>query len=101
MSLLRLAIVLSSGLFTAGLGYLIRYRGMVHLIAGYDPTEVVDETGLARFVGGLVIAVGAVTAVVGVLDYLDQGGDFLWHAFGVFGIVAMAVMIVGSNRYTR
>ncbi|SEW12623.1 DUF3784 domain-containing protein [Natrinema salifodinae] len=101
MSLVRLAIVLSSGIFTVALGYQIRYRGMVRLVAGYDPEEVVDGTGLARFVGGLLIAVGAVTAAIGVLDYLDRGGEVLWYAFSAFVIVATAVVIVGSNRYTR
>jgi len=29
------------------IAYLIRYQGMVKIIAGYDPTKVTDKQGLA------------------------------------------------------
>ena len=33
------------------LGYLIKYRGRVHLIAGYEEKQVRNKEGLAKWVG--------------------------------------------------
>lgn len=101
MSVGTLAIVVASGLFVAAVGYLIRYRGMVGLVAGYDPDEVTDDEGLANLVGGVALAVGAATVLVGVLDYRGVADGVLWYGYGALVVGAAGLMVVGSNRYTR
>lgn len=100
MALGRFLLVAVSGLFVASIGYLIKYRGMVRLVAGYDPDEVVNEAGLANFIGILTIVVGTATVLAGVLEYQDIGSGIIWYVFGVFIVVSVGVMIIGSNRYT-
>jgi hypothetical protein len=100
MALERFLLIAVSGLFVAFLGYLIKYRGMVRLVAGYDPDEVVNEAGLANFIGTLSIVVGAATILAGLLEYHDIGNGILWYIFGVFIVVSGGVMVAGTNRYT-
>ncbi|EMA55818.1 DUF3784 domain-containing protein [Halococcus thailandensis] len=100
MALERFLLIAVSGLFIAIIGYLIKYRGMVQLVAGYDPDEVVNEAGLGNFIGTLAIVVGAVTIMTGILDYQDIGDGILWYVFGVFVVGSAGVMVVGANRYT-
>ena len=100
MALERFLIIAVSGLFVVFIGYLIKYRGMVQLIAGYDPDEVIDENGLANFTGTVAIVVGLVIIMTGILESQDIGIGILWYAFGVFVVGSAGVMVVGTNRYT-
>ncbi|EMA42227.1 hypothetical protein C448_11871 [Halococcus morrhuae DSM 1307] len=100
MALGRVLLVGASGLSVVLIGYLIKYRGMVGLIAGYDSDEVVDESGLAEFAGTLTILIGVVTILTGVLDHFEIGNGVLWYVFVVFVVGAAGMLIVGSNRYT-
>jgi hypothetical protein len=54
----------SAGLLLLTMGLLIR-SGMTWLIAGYDAKLVRDEKGLARWVGSLLMGMGAVAALAG------------------------------------
>ncbi|EMA50239.1 DUF3784 domain-containing protein [Halococcus thailandensis] len=100
MALGRVLLVGASGLSVVLVGYLIKYRGMVGLIAGYDSDEIVDESGLAEFTGSLALLVGGVTVLTGVLDHLEIANGVLWYVFAAFVVGVVAVMIVGSSRYT-
>lgn len=95
-----LSLLLAAGLVGA-FGVLIRYVGMVQLIAGYDPERVVDEAGLAEFVGRNVLYVAALTLLVAIVEYTEPfaGADLVWLAFvvGVFALTAR--MILGARRY--
>jgi len=64
----RAFLVIGSGLFVGVLGILIRYAGMMHLIAGYDPDQVVDDEGLANFIGAQTLIVAVLTVCVGLLE---------------------------------
>lgn len=69
------------------LGLAIRVGGAVELIAGYDAERVTDEDALADLVGGLLLAVAALTAVVGALDAGDPlsiGAAPYWAGYLVF-----------------
>ena len=100
MALERFLLIAVSGLLVVFIGYLIKYRGMVQLVAGYDPDEVIDEDGLGNFIGTVAIVIGVVTIMAGILESQDVGNGILWYVFGVFVIGSAGVMIVGTNRYT-
>ena len=87
--------------FVGALGVLIKYFGMVWLIAGYDPDRVTDEEGLADFIGTNVLYVAALAFLIAVVEYtaLADGSDAVWIVF-VVGVGALAVrMIRGARRY--
>jgi len=83
-----------------GVGYLIRVRGMTHLIAGYDARRVRDERGLARWSGGCALVMGAASVVsgLGMLLWPEASGGFV----GFFTVVVLALtvaVILGSRRF--
>lgn len=88
------------GLFTVLVGYLIKYHGMVHLIAGYDPEQVADEKGLADGIGTFVIVVGCVTTLIGVLELQGIATAALWYGYVVFVVGSVGGIVVLSRRYT-
>lgn len=96
----RALIVIGSGLFVGVLGILIRYAGMMHLIAGYDPDRVDDDEGLANFIGAQTLIVAALTVCVGVLELWEPTGDSTWYwVVFVLAIVAIAARMVRGARH--
>lgn len=95
-----LTLLVAAG-FVAALGMLIKYFGMVQLVAGYDPDRVTDEEGLADFIGTNAPYVAALLLLVGVAEYTDpfDGTEAVWSAFVVAIVGLTARMIVGSRRY--
>lgn len=94
-------ITTGTGVFIGLLGGLITYAGMVELIAGYDPETVVDEAGLAAFVGANTLYVAALTIGVGVLELhpATTNSEWYWLVF-VIAVGAIAVrMIRGARRF--
>jgi hypothetical protein len=93
-------LLLSAG-FVGALGVLIKYFGMVDLIAGYDPESVTDDEGVADFVGTQTIYVAALSAAVGVAEYagLSQGSGVLWAVYAA-AVVLIAVRVIrGARQY--
>ncbi len=83
------------------LGYLIKYRKRVNLIAGYDPARVRDHDGLARWMGSWAIALGAVTlAFAALLATLPDAVGPVAAGFISVAVVSGIVMLVGCRRYT-
>jgi len=83
------------------LGILIKYFGMVNLIAGYDPERVTDKEGLADFVGTNALYVAGISVVVAVAEYTQPFGGYeaIW-IFYVLVVVLLAVrMIRGARKY--
>ena len=80
---------------------LIKYFGMVRLIAGSDSDRVTDEEGLAEFVGTNALYVAALTFLVAVVEYADPaaGTGAVWLLFlvGVLGLTARTIR--GARRY--
>lgn len=97
----RVFLVIGSGLFVGVLGILIRYAGMMHLIAGYDPDQVVDDEGLANFIGAQTLIVAVLTVCVGLLEFWGPTADSMWYwVVFVLAIVAIAVrMVLGARHY--
>lgn len=95
-----------SFLFAAGVtgvvGVLIREFETLELIAGYDPEQVTDDEGLARFIGTAALVLAGLTALVGGLE-LVRPGDGQPVVYTVYaGVTALLVgyMIYGAQRYT-
>lgn len=97
-----LSLLLAAG-FVGTFGVLIRYAGMVQLIAGYDPERVADEAGLAAFVGRNVLLVAVLTLLVAIVEYAAPfaGAGLVWIGY-VLGVVVIAGWtIVGARRYEK
>jgi hypothetical protein len=94
--------VIVGGVFVLALGILIKYARMMHLIAGYDPDEVVDEEGLANFVGAHTILVGGLALCIGLAERrgLTASSEWYWIAFVIAVFAIAARMILGARRYT-
>ncbi|WP_226479908.1 DUF3784 domain-containing protein [Natrinema amylolyticum] len=95
-----LSLLITAGL-VAVLGILIKYGGMVQLIAGYDPDRVTDEAGLAEFIGTNTLYVAALIFLVALVEYAEPFDDSeaVWIGFAV-GVAGLAArMIVGARRY--
>ena len=93
----------TAGLFVGFLGVLIKYAGMVQLVAGYDPDRVADEDGLADFVGTNTLYVAALALGGAALLYADPAVDASWVWIGfTVGTLALTVrMLRGAKRYER
>ncbi|MCD2200985.1 DUF3784 domain-containing protein [Halobacterium sp. KA-4] len=97
----RAILVIGSGIFVGILGMLIKYAGMMHLIAGYEPAQVADEEGLANFIGVNTLYVAVLTVCVGVLEFWKPTADSAWY-WGLFGIAIVAIavrMLRGARHY--
>lgn len=93
--------LLLAAAFLAVLGILIRYFGMVDLIAGYDPETVTDEDKLAAFVGANTLYVSGLTGTVALVEYLHpfDGYRLIWAPY-VLGVSVLTVrMIRGARQY--
>ena len=92
---------IGAGIFVGLLGVLIKYVGVMDLIAGYDPEKVADEESLADFIGTNALYVAILTVCVGVLELRlsPANSEWYWFVF-VIAVVALAVrMIRGARRY--
>ena len=95
-----IVLILAAG-FVGALGILIKYFGMVNLIAGYDPKRVTDKEGLADFVGTNALYVAGLSVIVAVAEYTQpfEGYEAIW-IFYVLGVGLLAVrMIRGARKY--
>ena len=95
-----IVLILTAG-FVGALGILMKYFGMVNLIAGYDSERVTDEEGLADFVGTNALYVAGISVVVAVAEYTQpfEGYKAIW-IFYVLGVGLLAVrMIRGAQKY--
>ncbi|MFT4890006.1 MAG: hypothetical protein ACI9YT_000918 [Halobacteriales archaeon] len=98
VSQLSLTMLPVGGLFGL-LGYLIREREMLHLIAGYDPSKVSDKAGLADFFGTHMYVLALLTlGTVGVDATFGQDG-LLWGGYWVAFAVVFVRLLLGSRTY--
>jgi hypothetical protein len=86
-------------------GYLIRERGIVGLLAGYDPRKVADPEGLARFAGKLIYQMAIGTALVPILVMVLSETRLVWLVVSI-GYVAFILfmcvrLIIGAQRYMK
>jgi hypothetical protein len=99
-TLVAVALMLVTAAVIVYLGYRIRYRGDVRLVAGYDPDDVVDDEGLAALVGGVTIALGVVHGLYGLgLLYFPPTLAF-WSGYLLVFLGGIAVVQARGRRYT-
>ena len=94
------SLLIASGV-VGTLGVLIKYFGMVNLIAGYDPDEVTDQEGLADFVGTNALYVAGLTLLVAAMEYTQpfDGYRGIWIVY-ILAVGLLTVrMIRGGRRY--
>jgi heme/copper-type cytochrome/quinol oxidase subunit 3 len=96
-------VTLFSAAIIAVFGVLIRYYGMVELVAGYDPEAVTDEAGLAAFVGTYTLLIAGATAAVGVAVFLQvfENSTILWSAYTVAVVLLTVRLVVGAQQFTE
>lgn len=86
-------------------GYLIRGRGMLQLLAGYDPRQVADPQGLARYAGTIVYQMAAATLLVPVLTTILVDTRAVWAivsaGYAAVVLFMCARLIVGARRYIK
>lgn len=102
MSTTTAGIVLFTAAVIAALGVMIRYYGMVELIAGYDSAAVSDDSALAEFVGRNMLYIAALSLITAVAEYarlFDRRG-IIWTGYGIV-VTGLAIWTaVGAQRYT-
>src|SRR5512146_2405108 len=80
-------------------GYLTRFRGYYTLIAGYDASRVSDPQGLARLVGGTVLALGfgfLLAAILGTA--VPHYRRIVGIGIALAGVVAICRTVAGCSR---
>lgn len=96
-------VTILEGLLFLLLGYFIRYKQMVEIIAGYDPKKVVDREGLAKWVGSNLI-------LLGITAFFAFGAEFALSSAGVKIFMGYHLLIVlgicvrtalGCKKYER
>ncbi|WP_135828230.1 DUF3784 domain-containing protein [Halorussus halobius] len=97
MSVERLATLVGSALLAGLLGYLIKERQMMDLVAGYDAEQFRDEEGLAAFVGTHLYYVAALTLVMSAVDYL--GFRLAWIPYAVVLLALVVRLLRGSRQF--
>jgi hypothetical protein len=92
----------SGGLLLLLIGVLVR-RGVTWLIAGYDPSQVRDEKGLARWAGSCFIVMGTIATLAGVLvGVLPPEFAFIpGILFFVAATGGALAVVIGSQRFVK
>jgi hypothetical protein len=101
MSTTTALVTLVTAGFVAVFGVLIREYEMVELIAGYDSRTVVDEEGLATFVGTNMLYIAGLTAVTGLVAYAEpfEADLVLWLAYTLAVVVLTVQTVLGARQY--
>ena len=96
-------VMVLAGVFTGWLGYRIRYRGDVHLIAGYRAGEPADAEELSRVVGRSVLVVAAVTVFAGLaypMLMIGPGAEVsYWAGYTAIILVVSGYAVLTSRQY--
>ncbi|NTV00273.1 MAG: DUF3784 domain-containing protein [Methanoregulaceae archaeon] len=90
-------------IFFLALGYLIRFRGRVDLVAGYREGKIKDQQGLSILVGNALLLLGIVAAGTLILVFALPEFEvliFLVYAVIIFPVVSIFSMI-RSRQYFR
>jgi Ca2+/Na+ antiporter len=98
-----IAVMVLTGVFTGWLGYRIRYRGDVHLIAGYRAGAPADAEALARVIGSVVLVVAAVTVFAGLIYptlIISPGAEVTyWFGYTAIVLILSGYAFLTSRQY--
>lgn len=85
------------------LGYLIRFRGRVDIIAGYKEGRIRDPAALSRLIGNNLLLLGALAALSFVLVLAFPEYEVV--IFLLFAVIMVPVIGIGSailgRRYLK
>ncbi|MBB6645610.1 DUF3784 domain-containing protein [Halobellus sp. MBLA0160] len=97
------AVTVLTGVFIGWLGYRIRYRGDVHLIAGYRGGAPTDAEALSRVVGRVVLVVAAVTVLAGLIYPMliisPSAEVTYWSGYTAIVLVLSGYAVLTSRQY--
>jgi hypothetical protein len=85
------------------LGYLIRFRGRVDLIAGYREGRIRDPAGLSTFIGNSLLLLGILAILTFTLVLILPDYEvlfFLFYAAVIFPIVSI-LSVYRSRQYLK
>jgi hypothetical protein len=86
-----------AGVLIAFAGYQIRFKGRLHLIAGYEPNNVKDKEGFGRWIGNGILALGIIQGICGLIAlvaWVDVAGV-------LFFLVTMTVPVILISRISQ
>ena len=103
--LVQAAIMIISGALICLVAHLIRNKGMVNLLAGYDERKVTDRAGLQRFAGNGIFILGGILIAGGALVAISSGSTaiattVLILAWVIFVVVTFGI-VLGAQRFTK
>jgi hypothetical protein len=98
-TLVVVGVMALTALFIGWLGYRIRYRGDVYLVAGYREDDVSDPDGVARLVGTATLVFAAATLVFGVLYPLTSGELAYWGGYLVVAAIVLGYVQIAGRKY--
>jgi uncharacterized membrane protein len=85
------------------LGYLIRFRGRIDLVAGHREGRIRDEKGLSRVVGTSLLVLGVLAAAILGLVIIYPEKEVLLFLFYAVVVVPVAgiLSVLGSRQYLK
>ncbi|ACL17692.1 hypothetical protein Mpal_2412 [Methanosphaerula palustris E1-9c] len=90
-------------IFFLGIGYLIRFKGKVTLVAGYDPKRVRDSTGLSTWIGNSLLLIGVIGVITFLIEVLVDAQALA--AFFTFALIIVPVVSIvtawGARRFYK
>jgi cobalamin biosynthesis protein CobD/CbiB len=103
--LVQAAVMTVTGGLLGFVAHLIRNKGMLKLIAGYDERKVRDKAGLQRFAGngmfilcGILIAGGIFVAISS--STMSIATTVIVITWIIFVVVTFGI-VIGAQRYSR
>lgn len=103
--LVQAAIMIISGALIGLVAHLVRNKGKVNLLAGYDERKVTDRAGLQRFAGNGIFILGGILVAGGTLVAISAGTTatattVLILTWVIFVIVTFG-LVLGAQRYSK
>ncbi|MFH1061509.1 MAG: hypothetical protein V1747_01315 [Candidatus Omnitrophota bacterium] len=88
------------GLILATLGYLIKYKNMIYLVAGVckNDKRIKDKIGFAAFVGSNMLALGLVLFIGAFMIYNNAQHKLLIEIFLLVGIFMVSSITFRNSR---
>jgi hypothetical protein len=90
------------GLILATTGYLIKYKSMIHLVAGVckNDKRIKDKIGFASFVGGNVLALGIIFFVGALLIFNNPQYRQIIEVVLIAGVfMVISITFTNSRKY--
>lgn len=81
------------------LGYMIKYKGRVEIIAGYDASRVKDRKGLGNFIGNSLFILAASAIIAFIFEIMNPDNEFI--IFMVFASVIVPIVGIATFLGTR